>query len=66
MNYAQHPYGLTVKGAADQLCIGRTLLYDLIRQGKIKPVKLGRRTIIPANQVAELLACCATSKAERQ
>ncbi len=41
----------TVTEAAEFLRISRALLYQLIRQGRIKTVKIGARTII---RLAEL------------
>ncbi len=35
--------------------IGRTLFYDLIKQGKIRVVKLGNRTVVPASEIDRLL-----------
>ena len=66
MQYPDNPHGLTVTKAAGQLGIGRTLLYDLIRRGILKPVKLGRRTVIPASQVAQLLTAAIIVEAEGQ
>lgn len=37
------------------LGIGRTTVYILIDQGRFKPVKVGRRTLIPANDLNDLL-----------
>lgn len=36
--------------------IGRTKFYQLVNEGRIKTVKLGSRTLIPADQVASLQA----------
>jgi excisionase family DNA binding protein len=48
--------GLTVAQAAHQLGIGRTLVYSLISDRVICPVKLGRRTVIPADQILDILS----------
>lgn len=42
--------------ACVMLSIGRTNLYRLIQLGKIRPTRLGRRTLIPVAQLHELLA----------
>jgi excisionase family DNA binding protein len=42
--------------AADLLGIGRTSLYHLIRSGDLKPVRLSGRTLIPHDQLVELVA----------
>ena len=38
------------------LSLGRTRLYELIAAGDIRPVKLGRRTLIPVQQLHDLIA----------
>ncbi|MFZ1415499.1 MAG: helix-turn-helix domain-containing protein [Defluviicoccus sp.] len=35
--------------------IGRTLVYDHIKQGKLKKIKVGRRTLITADEVQRWL-----------
>lgn len=41
--------------ACVMLSIGRTNLYRLIQLGKIRPTRLGRRTLIPVSQLRALL-----------
>ncbi len=36
--------------------MGRTWLYDQIKAGRIRPVKLGTRTLIPASEIERLVA----------
>lgn len=38
---------LTVAEAARLLCISRNLAYELVRQGRLPHVRLGRRVLIP-------------------
>ena len=38
------------------LGIGETLVYELLAQGKIRSIKAGRRTLIPAAALDEFLA----------
>jgi excisionase family DNA binding protein len=38
------------------LSIGRTKVFDLIREGRIRIVKIGDRTIIPKSEIDRLLA----------
>lgn len=38
---------VSVEEAAALLGIGRTLAYELVRQGKIPSIQLGRRVVIP-------------------
>lgn len=41
--------------------IGRTTLYQLIRAGELRPVKIGRRTLILRNDLEALLQRMATA-----
>jgi len=52
------PERLTVSPAeaCTMIGIGRTHLYRLIQDGRIRPAKLGRRTLIPVAQLQALLA----------
>jgi len=45
----------TVPTACHRLGIGRTLLYDLLKQEKLKSIKLGRRTLIPESELQRLI-----------
>ncbi|QIK81749.1 helix-turn-helix domain-containing protein [Lysobacter sp. HDW10] len=36
--------------------VGRTWIYEQFREGCIKPVKLGSRTLIPATEIERLVA----------
>jgi excisionase family DNA binding protein len=36
--------------------LGRTTVYQLIRDGQIRSIKIGRRRLIPAEEVDRLLA----------
>jgi len=47
--------GYAVDETAHVLGIGRTKTYDLIRQGGIRAIKIGSRTIIPRSEVERLL-----------
>lgn len=46
----------TIKEAASALGIGRTTIYAAIRDGKIPAVKLGHRTLIPAEDIRQWMA----------
>lgn len=37
------------------LCVGRTKLYELIKEKKLKPLKIGKKTIFPAAELAGFL-----------
>ncbi len=45
----------TVNEAAQYLRISRALLYQLIRQGRIKTIKIGARTIIRGAELERFL-----------
>jgi excisionase family DNA binding protein len=47
--------GLRIEEAAHALGCGRTTVFKLIREGRLRVVKLGTRTIIPRSEVARLL-----------
>lgn len=47
---------LSVDEAADAMGVGKTTFYALMRSGKIKFAKIGRRTIIPKGEPARVLA----------
>lgn len=50
------PRGVTVDEARFRLGnLGKTLFYDLVKQGKIRVVKLGNRTIVPVSEIDRLL-----------
>ncbi len=46
---------LTVKEATQYLKISKVTLYKLIKEGKIKPVKIGKRTLIDKNDLDRLI-----------
>lgn len=48
--------GLRVEEAAFVLGCGRTTVFQLIREKRLRVVKLGARTIVPRSEVARLLA----------
>lgn len=41
---------LTVAGFCQWSGLGRTKVYDLIKQGELRPLKCGRRTLIPVEE----------------
>ena len=49
-------YAYSVQETAEILGIGRTNLYGLVSQGRISPVKCGRRTLFPAQEIAAFIA----------
>ena len=49
------PVTVTVEGARKALGIGTTKLYELIGTGKLRTVKLGRRTLVRTDSIRELV-----------
>jgi len=50
------PLANTINDSCCRLGIGRTLLYDLLKQGKLRSIKLGTRTLIPETELQCLIA----------
>ncbi|MEX5713694.1 helix-turn-helix domain-containing protein [Parafrankia sp. FMc6] len=46
---------LTTNEAAETLGIGRSTLYDLIRSGKLRTVKIGRRRLVPVAALTDVI-----------
>ena len=46
----------SVNEAAKALSVGRTSIYVLIREGRLKTVKLGRRTLITTESIRSLIS----------
>ena len=46
----------SIRTAQSILGIGRTLLYDEIRSGRLSAVKVGRRTMVPETSLADYVA----------
>ncbi len=47
---------LTVEEAAEDLGIGRTLMYALIRDGAVESVRIGRLRRVPAEALSDYVA----------
>ena len=52
----QLPLANSISDCCARLGIGRTLMYDLIKQGKLRSIKLGTRTLIPESELQRLIA----------
>lgn len=50
---------LRVEEAAELLGVGRSLVYDLIRDGRLRSFKVGSRRLVPVAAVDELVAVLA-------
>jgi excisionase family DNA binding protein len=49
------PLALSVNDTAKALSLGRTSIYSMISDGRLKAFKLGRRTLIKAESVRRLI-----------
>ncbi|WP_270886879.1 helix-turn-helix domain-containing protein [Pedococcus sp. 5OH_020] len=58
---ARHRLTFTVIEAAEALGIGRGLAYEMVRQGHLPSLRLGRRIVVPAASLEALLEQAATS-----
>ena len=50
------PVATSINGAARALSLGRTSIYQLIKEGRLETVKLGRRTLIKVGSIHALIA----------
>lgn len=50
------PRCLSVEEAARLLNVGRSTAYDLIRTGRLRSVKIGRRRLVPRDALDALVA----------
>ncbi|WP_433626057.1 excisionase family DNA-binding protein [Nocardia sp. CA-120079] len=46
----------TIPSACEQLGIGRSYLFELIRDGRLRSVKLGRRRLISEEAIRDFIA----------
>lgn len=46
---------VSVKQAAKALSLGRTSVYALIKEGRLKTAKLGRRTLVTTASIRQLV-----------
>lgn len=53
---APQPVTMTIPGSIAFTGIGRTKLYELIRDGKIETVKIGTRTLVKVESLRQLVA----------
>jgi len=49
------PLATTIKVACQRLGIGRTTLYELIKAGELRTIKIGSRTLIPDEDQRKLI-----------
>jgi excisionase family DNA binding protein len=55
MNINSSPLAYSIKDASTVSSLGRTKIYALIAQGRLKAVRVGSRTIIPAESLMALI-----------
>lgn len=55
---------LSTPDAAARLNIGRSTLYDLIRAGRLATVRVGRRRLVPVEDLARYVASLQADGAE--
>ena len=47
---------LTVDEAKDELCIGTTSLYALMKSGELRRIKIGRRTVLSRADIQSFMS----------
>jgi len=51
---SQLPATARINWRVDDFCnahgIGRTLFYDEVKRGELKPIKIGKRTLVPVSE----------------
>lgn len=57
-------FGLRPKEAAKSLGIGLTRFLDLVRQGRIRSVRVGRAIIVPVDALRDFLAAAQNGGAQ--
>jgi|LSQX01.2.fsa_nt_gb excisionase family DNA binding protein len=55
MNRTDSPLALTVKDVAHELQVSEWQVYELIRQGQLPHVQIGRRKIVPRKALEQWL-----------
>lgn len=63
MHEEPQPLTLTVDHAAQLLGISRGLAYEPVRRGELPAIRLGRRLVVPANAIDEMLRALTTRTA---
>lgn len=49
------PVTVTIPGVEKALNIGKTKIYELISEGRLKTVKIGRRTLVTTDSIRALV-----------
>jgi excisionase family DNA binding protein len=56
---------LSIADAARRLGVGRSTLYALFRDGRLTPLKIGRRTVVAASDLERFVADLASAAKAR-
>jgi excisionase family DNA binding protein len=49
-------YAFTTREACEALRCGKTKLFDLLKSGRLKAVRLGTKTLIPTSEIERFIA----------
>ena len=49
------PVTISISGAAKALDLGRTSIYELINEGRLETIKIGRRRLIKTESIRRLV-----------
>lgn len=56
MNSNFEPLANQIPDVCRRLGIGRSLLYELIKNGRIRSIKIGSRTLVPESELQRFVA----------
>lgn len=56
MSAANDKIAYTIKEACEATGVGRSTIYELMSEGRLRKVKLGTRTLIPRSELEALFA----------
>ena len=57
---------LTISAAAERMSLGRSKTYELIQEGLLNPVRIGRAVRIPASEVERFVAKLQAEQADSE
>lgn len=44
-----------IPGVMEDLCVGRSKVFELIESGELRSIKIGRRRLVPTSAIAEYI-----------
>jgi excisionase family DNA binding protein len=53
---ASAPLANSIPQACQRLSIGRTAMYELLKTGEVRAIKVGNRTLIPESELQRFIA----------